>query len=253
MLIVCNGSVKSGSTWLYGLVGSISSLNRIPKEFQNPHWFNSSIDPNKTKEAIEYMLNSNKNYYIKQHWSKCFFQLEYENIYVLNIIRDIRDMLVSRYFHEKRQDYKNQDISFNWFFNNKAFHHVNEYVKYHKTWQAARTEFPNLKYIITSYEKLHESRYEEIERIFKFCSLPCDSTTINHAILSTSLSELSKNSTRVNHHLRKGVVGDYSSYFDESSEQKLQSWLNAVLWFDVKKSIAATNPVLDEYITKNPF
>lgn len=44
MLVICNGGMKSGSTWLMQMVRELGSWQDVPEVYLDPNWKNPSID-----------------------------------------------------------------------------------------------------------------------------------------------------------------------------------------------------------------
>ena len=121
MLILCNGAFKSGSSWLHSILVELTivkkiNLQKVPLKYTN--------DINSPTTIIESQLSSflinedftTNNYLTKSH----FFKKETlnrsypEDVKFLFIERDMRDAIVSHYFHIQNK-YRNK-ISFSLYY-----------------------------------------------------------------------------------------------------------------------------------------
>ena len=103
MLVLSNGNYKSGSTWVTSILYNLIEINDLdyPKEFSQPKY--KCINRFKIIDFI------NSSYYNKQeYWlSKThIFQhniireiVNINEIKIINIDRDLKDVIVSHYFH----------------------------------------------------------------------------------------------------------------------------------------------------------
>jgi hypothetical protein len=162
MWIIANGAMKSGSTWLFQLFSHTKILARIPAEFQDPGWNNQSVQHKSLKAAAETLTASAEYFSTKQHWrNKNAHLMSYDNIRILNIVRDIRDVIVSRYHHDVRKFGFEGNIQK--FLDEKLDFLVEENLEYHSYWIGA----PNLhhrSYYITPYECML-AEYEKAPRV----------------------------------------------------------------------------------------
>ena len=117
MLIVSNGAFKSGSTWFHRIASEIVSAERIPDEFQNENWMHQSVEPSLFKKFLDECDVAERDYLSKNHVrdpeSRATL-LASEHVRVLNITRDLRDVLVSAYFHDRREGRVDGDIDEYW-------------------------------------------------------------------------------------------------------------------------------------------
>ena len=108
MLILCNGAFKSGSSWLHAIVVELIAIKKInilkvPVKYTNDINSPTTIVESKLKEFIE-----NEDYDLKNYLSKSHFldddtlKINFsDNIRMLSIERDIRDAIVSHFYHIK--------------------------------------------------------------------------------------------------------------------------------------------------------
>ena len=110
MLILCNGAFKSGSSWLHAILVELTivkkiNLQKVPLKYTN--------DINSPTTIIESQLSSflinedftTNNYLTKSHFfkKKTLKEKYSEEVVFLFIERDMRDAIVSHYFHVKNK------------------------------------------------------------------------------------------------------------------------------------------------------
>jgi len=121
MLIICNGAFKSGSSWLHAILVELTivkklNLEKVPIKYTN--------DVNSPTTIVESQLSNflivedfiSNNYLTKSHlFKKQTLKKTYsENVKFLFIERDMRDAIVSHYFHIQNK-YRNK-ISFSMYY-----------------------------------------------------------------------------------------------------------------------------------------
>ena len=107
MLIICNGVFKSGSTW-YIIVTELLFLrniqvSRIDEKYTNNVKSPTSIVESKFLEFLENEDFSQNNYINKSHFfsEKVINKVYPDSVVFLFSVRDIKDSIVSHYFHTK--------------------------------------------------------------------------------------------------------------------------------------------------------
>ena len=108
MLIICNGVFKSGSTWLHAIVTELLFLrniqvSRIDEKYTNNVKSQTSIVESKFLEFLENEDFSQNNYINKSHFfsEKVINKVYPDSVVFLFSVRDIKDSIVSHYFHTK--------------------------------------------------------------------------------------------------------------------------------------------------------
>lgn len=116
MLIVCNGAFKSGSTWVFEIVKRITGyplpaelyLNprqTLPDWKENPNGVVAAVNPEKLSELLASGMHHHKNLACKNHFRakpQKDVLLQDSACKVVDIRRDIRDAIVSAYYHDQR-------------------------------------------------------------------------------------------------------------------------------------------------------
>ena len=123
MLIICNGAFKSGSSWLHAILVELAivkklDLQKVPNKYTNDINSPTTIIESQIKNFLlieDYSLN---NYLTKSHFfKKKTLQRKYsDNVKILFIERDMRDAIVSHYFHMKNKYSYKPSFPFYYFF-----------------------------------------------------------------------------------------------------------------------------------------
>jgi hypothetical protein len=214
MLIVSNGAFKSGSTWLYNILVELTGFAPPPAEYLNPEWRNPSIAPEQLSALLQ-TLTPEKNYLVKNHFGKAHERdllLSNPDVRVLDIERDLRDVVVSAYYHVRRKEGYTAD--FNTYYWEQGRKTAQEVAKYHEAWAVN-----NSQVYVSSYERLHEQFADEVSEIATLLKLPISVETINriHEVTTLdSLRERYQEQTNEQKFFRKGIIGDWQSHFDDA-------------------------------------
>jgi len=172
--VVLNGAPKCGSTWLVQLFRASHAGIRVPEEVQNKGWGNSSVSGSGIARMMELLSagGSDATFYSKQHWpdpedSVIRQALQSGKIVVCNIYRDARDMLVSRYYHNRRLGKTRLDLEA--FLKHEMRQFLSDNLEYHDKWLSwAANGSDRGRYVLSSYEALchdlpkHGARFLEL-------------------------------------------------------------------------------------------
>ena len=122
MLIICNGAFKSGSSWLHAIVVELIAVKKInifmvPVKYTNDINSPTTIIESRLKQFIENEDYTLKNYLTKSHFlNDDTLKINFsDNIKILFIERDIRDAIVSHFFHIKNKYRLNLSFSVYYF------------------------------------------------------------------------------------------------------------------------------------------
>lgn len=225
MLIVCNGAFKSGSTWLYNLVRDLSGAGPPPAEYLNPAWKNPSIDLEQLN-ALLAALNPGDNYVVKNHFGTRDQRdalLAHPAVRVLNITRDLRDMIVSAYFHARRVDGFDGDFAaYYWEIGRNTMLSV---AAYHRLWRVS-----SQRVFTASYERLHADFAGQVREIAAFLGVTAPDERIAALRDTTSLDALRSRYGEAEageKFFRKGVVGDWRNHLTPEIEADIDASLKA--------------------------
>lgn len=219
MLVIANGAVKSGSTWLAAILLQLVEPKPIPQAFQGPGSY-PSIQRDKLRPFLRDIDYRREHYVSKSHF---FYERpllsRYRDVYVFDITRDIPDTLISLYFHAQKKmkqwnmtDPTLDDVRAGYWRYGAA--QVRDLVRYHAVW-----ERPAPWIYVSSFERLKADPHAEIAAMARFLRLPVDAGRIDAIVKATSFEAMSGASrpagTDLAVRFRKGIVGDSKNYFDE--------------------------------------
>lgn len=217
MLVVCNGAIKSGSTWLYNILKCLDTYASIDDKYltlRNPK--HPCIRPESLQDFLATEDFVAANYLTKNHIDKPEYRdllLGTDHIYVFDIERDARDVVVSRYYHECfRNDYKDSFQRFYWDVGRQM---VADLSKYHALWRDAGP-----RAYVSSYESLHNDFEAEVMRIGATLGKTVGAAEAQEIRDKTSLGRLRKDYRdeprfEGEKFFRKGKIGDWKSHFDD--------------------------------------
>ena len=110
MLIICNGTFKSGSSWLHAIIIELLRIKRVPLTNIPDHYTNDINSPTKIVESKldEFIFHQDfdkNNYITKSHFFKrSTLESAYpNNVKFLFVEREIKDAIVSHYHHIKNK------------------------------------------------------------------------------------------------------------------------------------------------------
>ena len=185
-----------------------------------PHW----IDARKIDQFLQECDYNSHHYLSKSHiYDRKIAStiLSYDNARVLNITRDMRDVLVSHYYHLRRMKKVSSEFSdYYWRVGRLKSCQIWDY---HSVWSAAA---PNL--YVTSFERLKASFDDEVRKIGAFIGVDLSSEDIARIREETSLRRLQEMrgetaKPEAERFFRKGAIGDWESYFDQRMLDDLES------------------------------
>lgn len=219
MLVISNGAVKSGSTWLFNILTSL-------KDFAWPEpsvlTKRNSKHPTIAEPLLEDYLSdhdfSDRDEISKNHLGKPEHRallLSREDVRVVCMTRESRDVIVSAYYHGLLADKIKGSFADYYWSDGRVL--VPELKRYEETW---RQSHPRL--IATSFESLKSDFHGEVARLAQFFALAVDHDTVEGIYRETSLGSLrEKYQDSSAHHredgefFRKGEIGDWRNHFDD--------------------------------------
>lgn len=220
MLIVSNGTPRSGSTWLYAIVKALVDSKPLPKPYQDRSWgkaAGASIHLYRMNRFLT-EVNINTEYYVSKNHiisKKVRDQLlGHPKVRVLDINRDIKDSVTSYYYYQRnKRRFFNDFERYYWMFGRYFAMYIKEY---RKIWQYK--EYDN--FYVTTYEDLLNKFYEECQKIANFIGLEIIEKNLELVQKKTSIKNMriergESNKPTEQRFFRKGVAGDWHNYFDE--------------------------------------
>lgn len=206
---------------MYECVRRMKSYVTIPSAYQEPGkelW----IDRSKLRGFLENVDYANQDFISKAHLfreSDRDLCLTHGNVVVLNIRRDLRDTIVSHYYHMLRDGRIRGSFSkYYWLLGRyKAW----QVLQYHKLWSSPQFESRTFE-----FERLKTNFDEELVRLAKAIDVTLTDPDVTRIREETSLSNLSKqygedDRAEQDRFFRKGVIGDWQQHFDDRCLQDL--------------------------------
>ena len=144
--------------------------------------------------------------------------IKQDNIKVINIDRDIKDVLVSHYHHLLNS--KKINSSFNSYFNKWGKYKAKQCVDYNKAWK-------NYDCLKLKYSDLQNNNKSTILKISDYLGIKLSDDKIKYIQNETDIKNLRNTSKQKNLNeedwfYRKGVIGDWKNYFDEEMIIKIK-------------------------------
>lgn len=235
MLIICNGVFKSGSTWLHAIIIEILKLNKIklknvPSKYTNNINSPTTIIESRLSEFLDTEDYIQNHYITKSHYyRKETINLNHDRYtHFFFVERDVRDAVVSHYYHIKKKYGFIKSFSIYYFLIGrlKAF----EILKFNKMYLKAfgkerfikysemTNDFQEVALKISSILNLKLLSEEEIEIIKKNTSMK----KMREDLLlgkSRYYSTVYKDRQEI---IRKGEIGDWVNHFSIRQQKDIK-------------------------------
>lgn len=249
------GMPKAGTTWLEQLIGfhpmmvklNGSVLRKYPSNvnLEHPHDLDYSMFTCAPRDKYSFLkLHPNPNV-------RNFDILRHNQIKTIILIRDIRDVLISDYFHSlhDRKDFnykKLQNLTTNdgLFEQIKSIHPSNKisnieyYSKWLDGWIDRSMEDPS-NHLIIKYEDMHNNLETILKKIFDFYEFKIDKNEINSLIFHHMNNHNRDFNDDLKHNLnkkgrrkstfRKGKKREWELFFKDDEKSILKQYLTDVL------------------------
>lgn len=229
MIIVNAGAYKSGSTWVNNILSATLPRGEPVEMVEN---FDPLPDPLicPTSDALARAIASAERpgrSVIKAHlWSQSPAGLSAlepsSSLRFINIERDLRDTLVSRWHHEVsagRADGASGRFEtyekFEQFVREKGNKMATELVGYRAFWRAMKRRHPD-HVLIVEYERLHSNYLDTVQELTAFCGADgfSDADALSVQSLADNKARFQKQWMPESFY-RKGIIGDWRSHFTE--------------------------------------
>lgn len=213
MLIVCNGAAKSGSTWLYNIVAGLVPSQPPDSVFLTNSKKHPAIRPEQLAEYIALGEFAHRDVVTKAHYGSEALRrvlLSHPDVRVLDMTRNLYDVIVSSYYDACRRDgYAGDFRSFYWFEGRALADYL---LKYHRLWGDGHAQVH-----VTSFEGLKENFADEVRKIGAFLGRVPDPQRIASLAEGTRIDTLRRkyNDDKALPFFRKGIVGDWKNHFDD--------------------------------------
>ena len=223
-LVLSNGNFKSGSTWVTAIIKEMLNNENydFPQKYQNPK-YNNWINIFKIFSFISSSFFKKKKYWLsKSHIFKSSIiskiLIYQNNIKVIHIHRDLRDVLVSHFHHLKNEKKYNKEFSS--YFYSWGIYKAIQYLHYNRLWL-------NGPCLTLRYEDMKKNTYKSIKMIAEYLNISLSDEKIKEIQKETEINKLRSNSKikKLNQEewfYRKGVIGDWKNYFDDKMLLKLK-------------------------------
>lgn len=219
MLVVCNGAYKSGSSWLFHIVQELADFRFPQREYQNAEWRKvPSIAPDRLASFLEEGSFREHDFVAKQHFAEAEQRRllsQTPGVFVLDIERDLRDVVVSAYYHHVRLGrFVGSFDNFYWIEGRLIADRV---TRYHRVWQQESSQ----NVLCVSYEALHADFEREVLRIARFLGLEVSQDRFERVRERTSLEQLRQRymepaDDSKPRFYRKGRTGDWQTHLTAS-------------------------------------
>lgn len=247
MLIICNGAFKSGSSWLHAVLVEMLRIKRIPFSRVPDCYTNDIHSPTKIVESeldnfIFYESFEKKNYITKSHFfKKSTLSSPYpDNVIFLFVERDMKDAIVSHYYHIKNKfrvnisfvfyysilgKYKAYEI---YLFNMRCKKYFGDknFISYHDL----KNKFPYVVRKLCNILDIKVFDRSELEKLIK-------ETTIEKLREKSKIgqSEYYPSKRKENwRQFRKGVEGDWINHFSGRQLSHINNIEKGIIAFSLK-------------------
>lgn len=210
MLIVANGAFKSGSTWLFLITRELLPQCKPPTRYLNPHVPEPIIKRRLLADYLRHGEHRRQDVLVKSHYDLLplrWMLLNDLQVRVLNIRRDIRDVVVSAYYHFQAQE--KFTCSFDEFYWSRGRQVAGNVLNYHLIWE---TDSPH--YLCLQYETLLDDFSREVSQLGSWLGVELGEEDLKRIQANTQLDTLRVHSGLPPARFRQGVAGDWQNHFD---------------------------------------
>jgi len=226
MLIIANGTFKSGSSWQFRILRNLVKFSEIPAKYHRKK-MKKVLKISKIKEFLNSDLIKQNTYVAKAHiYKKKNIELlrNHPEVKIFLIKRDLKDAIVSHYHHFN--NIRRVNLSFKiyyWFIGRfKAM----QMIKYNKNWEI---DAKNVFY--SKFEDLKNNFDSEIKKYGLFVGKKLTNKEIQNIREKTSIKNIRKK-TKKKWFFRKGEIGDYINYFNKSMLNDINKISKKISLFD---------------------
>ena len=229
MLIICNGTFKSGSSWLHAILIELLRIKKVPLSSVPDHYTNDIHSPTKIIESKidEFIFNESfdtHNYLTKSHFFKIStLSSPYpDTVKFLFVERDIKDAIVSHYYHIQNKFRKQISFRMYYFFLGrykayeiylfnercKRYFGLTNFILYHDLKNSFNIVINKLCDIL-QLDQLNRSEMQQL----------IDETTIEKLREKSKIGELEYYPSRRHDNwkqFRTGLEGDWKHHFSDS-------------------------------------
>jgi hypothetical protein len=221
MFVMANGAFKSGSTWLRNIIREMMEFQSIPESYRHPDYL-LWIPPSKLGDFLREVDLHNQHFISKGHLHSHKYVdmlLSHPDVRVFDITRDVRDVIVSHYYHMLREGkVKSEFGPYYW---KLGRYKACQIVQYHDLWSV---DHPQM--FISSFEALKSDFHNEVRRIGEFLGIALSDAEIGRIKEKTSLERQRKKRGEEDvpeelRFFRKGIIGDWQNHFDNAMAEDI--------------------------------
>jgi hypothetical protein len=214
---------KSGGSWFVSLLGDALSLpKRDIYVYDGYNIFDVTKHP--WYEGVT-SLGLTESCIIKSHElpvsSLHNFQAKF-----IHLVRDGRDVIISKYFYERdfcvqNGIYSEFDVPFD------------EYVeRISIEWRNFVLAWLEIETVTCQYEELLKDPFSTLHKVFSLLGIKLSDDKINQSILANTKDKMKKSldkAFKYNTFVRKGIIGDWRNYFNEDHKESFKKCAGDVL------------------------
>ena len=215
VLVMANGAPKSGSTWMFNILSEMHNFAKPPPEFiLDTKNVNPEIRYDRLADLLSKLNYRDEDYLIKNHFGEVKHRelvLSFDSVFVFDIERDIRDVVVSGYFYEMRRRSPEERESFQRYYWTEGRYLADLVRNYHNVWREA----PRDRAFLVSYNRLKTDFSAEVLRMGQFLGLSLSDEQLRVIGDATSMNSLRKKYDDDGDikFFRKGAIGDWVNHF----------------------------------------
>lgn len=212
MLIVCNGAAKSGSTWLYNVVHQMVRSPWPDRRYLTSSKKHPVIRPDALEGYLRAEDFQSNDVVTKAHYGNRQLRdllLARPDVRVLDMTRDLHDVIVSSYYDScRRHGFAGSFSAYYWLEGRSLAAYL---IRYHRLWGDGHPQV-----FVTSFESLKNDFANEVRRIADFMGHTLDDAAIDTLRQATSIDTLRRkyDDDEKQPFFRKGVIGDWKNHFD---------------------------------------
>lgn len=183
--IIIAGYPKSGSTWFRFLLYEI--LTGKDATFEEVNNFIPTIG-----KQFNRNIKIDNHRYLKTHES---YRKEYNKTIV--IIRDVRDVIISEYYYNKKMGHINSKMTLSNFIQLFVYRQTNRFGNYNenvRSWIDYKTQHPQ-NVLFVKYEDLKKDTVSKFKEVCEFLSINISEGRLREIIKNNSLSKMREKET----------------------------------------------------------
>lgn len=215
MIIFDNGAFKSGSTWLMHLALQLRPCVEPPQQYWNPAWKSRPAYSVAHGRLLEFLRDPSirgQDIMVKFHHSSRRGRnamLAHPEARVLNIRRDLRDVVVSAYHHQIKA--RGNPIDFEQYYWGHGRAITWKLLHFHHRW-----DIRSPRYLRLEYEELLADFPTQLRRLAAFLDVAIDDRRVSEIQLATSPQTLNQQYQFGDlNRFRKGGSGDWQNYLTD--------------------------------------